>query len=56
MRTEKVPAGKLIFTEGDNGDEAYRIIEGRVEISIHDNGQKLYWLRWALERSLAKWL
>lgn len=41
MKTEKFPAGKLIFTEGDLGDEAYRIISGSVEISIQDQGQKL---------------
>lgn len=41
MRTEKFPAGKRIFGEGDLGDEAYRIVEGRVEISIQEDGQKL---------------
>jgi len=41
MKTEKIPTGKLIFAEGDFGDEAYRIVEGLVEISIQDEGQKL---------------
>jgi len=41
MKTEKFPASKLIFTEGDHGDEAYRVIDGLVEISIQDEGQKL---------------
>lgn len=41
MITETFPAGKLIFSEGDLGDRAYRVIEGRVEISIQDEGGKL---------------
>ncbi len=41
MRTEKFPQGKLIFAEGGVGAEAYRVISGRVEISIQDEGQKL---------------
>ena len=41
MRTDKFQASKLIFSEGDQGDEAYRVIEGSVEISIQRDGQKL---------------
>jgi CRP-like cAMP-binding protein len=41
MKTDKFQASKLIFSEGDQGDEAYRIIEGSIEISIQRDGQKL---------------
>lgn len=41
MKVEKFPAGKLIFAEGDSGDEAYRVQQGRVEISIKEDGKKL---------------
>ena len=41
MKTDKFQASKLIFSEGDQGDEAYRVIEGSVEISIQRDGQKL---------------
>ncbi len=41
MRTDKFQASKLIFSEGDPGDEAYRVAEGSVEISIQRDGQKL---------------
>ena len=41
MKTYKFQASKLIFLEGDNGDEAYRVIEGLVEIYIQRDGQKL---------------
>lgn len=41
MKTEKFPAGKLIFSEGETGAEAFRILSGSVEISIQDEGQKL---------------
>ena len=41
MKTYKFQALKLIFAEGDHGDEAYRVIEGSVEISIQRDGQKL---------------
>ena len=41
MRTDKFQASKLIFSEGDQGDEAYRVAEGSVEISIQRDGQKL---------------
>ncbi len=41
MRTDKFQASKLIFSEGDQGDEAYRVVEGSVEISIQRDGRKL---------------
>ena len=41
MKTDKFQALKLIFAEGDRGEEAYRVIEGSVEISIQRSGQKL---------------
>ena len=41
MKTNKLQALKLIFAEGDHGEEAYRVIEGSVEISIQRDGQKL---------------
>ena len=41
MKTDKYQASKLIFLEGEDGDEAYRVIEGFVEISIQRDGQKL---------------
>ncbi|MEC8613894.1 MAG: cyclic nucleotide-binding domain-containing protein [Verrucomicrobiota bacterium] len=41
MKTNKFQALKLIFTEGDHGEEAYRVVEGSVEISIQRDGQKL---------------
>ena len=41
MRTDKFQASKLIFSEGDQGDEAYRVVKGSVEISIQRDGQKL---------------
>ena len=41
MKTFNFQTSKLIFLEGDHGDEAYRIIEGLVEIYIQRDGQKL---------------
>lgn len=41
MDKEKFPEGKLIFSEGDLGDDAYRILSGSVEIFIQEEGQKL---------------
>jgi hypothetical protein len=41
MRTEKFSAAKVIFTEGELGEEAYRIVSGRVEISIEEHGRKI---------------
>ena len=39
--TKKFQSLKLIFAEGDYSEEAYRVIEGSVEISIQREGQKL---------------
>ncbi len=41
MKTEKFPVGKLIFKEGDSGEEAYQVLSGSVEIFIEEDGQKL---------------
>ncbi len=41
MKTDKFQALKLIFAEGDRGEQAYRVIEGSVEISVDGDGQKL---------------
>lgn len=41
MKTDKIQAFKQIFAVGDHGDKAYRVVEGSVEISIQENGQKL---------------
>jgi EAL domain-containing protein (putative c-di-GMP-specific phosphodiesterase class I) len=38
MRTRRVDAGDLIFSEGDRADAAYLIEEGTVEISIKRDG------------------
>jgi len=37
----KFLAGEAIFSEGDNGDEAYMILSGLVEISVQADGSKL---------------
>jgi CRP-like cAMP-binding protein len=39
MREKSFGKGELIFREGTEGNEAFRILEGRIEISIHVNGQ-----------------
>ena len=41
MKIDKFQALKLIFAEGDHGEEAYRVIEGSVEISLQRDRQKL---------------
>ncbi|MCC6354419.1 MAG: cyclic nucleotide-binding domain-containing protein [Verrucomicrobiae bacterium] len=41
MRTETYPAGQVIFREGDDSREAYRILSGRVEISIGTGGKRI---------------
>jgi CRP-like cAMP-binding protein len=41
MKTDKIQAFKQIFAAVDHGDEAYRVVEGSVEISILEDGQKL---------------
>jgi signal-transduction protein with cAMP-binding, CBS, and nucleotidyltransferase domain len=38
LREKSFPKGELIFREGDQGSEAFRILEGRIEISIHVSG------------------
>ena len=42
MKTDKFQALKLIFAEGDHGEQAYRVIEGSVEISIEEMGKSSY--------------
>ena len=39
MREKSFAQGEIIFREGDEGAEAYRILEGRIEISILIEGQ-----------------
>jgi len=39
LREKSFSKGELIFREGDQGSEAFRILEGRIEISIHVSGQ-----------------
>jgi CRP-like cAMP-binding protein len=39
MREKSFGKGELIFREGAEGNEAFRILEGRIEISIHVSGQ-----------------
>lgn len=41
MKNCQYQASKLIFAEGDHGDQAYRVIEGSVEISVQRDGHKL---------------
>lgn len=41
MKKNKFSKGKLIFSEGAVGDDAYRILSGSVEISTQQDGQKL---------------
>jgi CRP/FNR family cyclic AMP-dependent transcriptional regulator len=41
MKTEILPAGKLVFGEGDPGHEAFLIKKGSVEVSIEDREQKV---------------
>ena len=39
MREKSFAKGEIIFREGEEGTEAYRILEGRIEISILIEGQ-----------------
>lgn len=39
MREKSFGQGEVIFREGTEGNEAFRILEGRIEISIHVAGQ-----------------
>ncbi|MGJ8650059.1 MAG: cyclic nucleotide-binding domain-containing protein [Opitutaceae bacterium] len=41
MKTVKIPAGRLVFAKGDDGDDAYRVIEGTVEIFIGNDKSKV---------------
>jgi len=39
LREKSFAKGELIFREGEEGSEAFRILEGRIEISIQVSGQ-----------------
>ena len=39
MREKSFAKGEILFREGAEGREAFRILEGRIEISIHVSGQ-----------------
>lgn len=39
MREKSLGQGETLFREGEEGNEAFRILEGRIEISIHVAGQ-----------------
>ena len=39
MREKSFAQGEIIFREGESGAEAFRILQGRIEISIHIDGQ-----------------
>ena len=41
MKKEIYPVGKTIFSEGDPGEHAYRIISGCVDIIIQEEGQQV---------------
>ena len=41
MRTENVTVGTRIFAQGDHSQEAYRILQGRVEISLNEAEKKV---------------
>ena len=41
MRTQCFPAGDKIFREGDDSRDAYRILSGRVDISIGTGGKRI---------------
>lgn len=41
MKKETFPIGKMIFSEGDPGKDAYRIISGRVDIFIQEDSQQV---------------
>ena len=41
MKTEKFEAGVRIFAQGDYSEEAYRIVDGRVEISMNEGRAKV---------------
>jgi len=39
MREKSLGQGDVLFREGEEGSEAFRILEGRIEISIRVTGQ-----------------
>lgn len=39
MREKTLGQGEVLFREGEEGNDAFRILEGRIEISIHVTGQ-----------------
>jgi len=39
MREKSFGQGEVVFREGEEGNEAFRILQGRIEISIHVAGQ-----------------
>lgn len=41
MKTVKISAGRLVFAKGDDGDDAYRVVEGTVEIFIGNDKSKV---------------
>lgn len=41
MKTEQFAAGVRIFAQGDYSEEAYRIVDGSVEISINEGRAKV---------------
>jgi CRP-like cAMP-binding protein len=41
MRIERFAANRSIFREGDYGNEAFRIIRGKVEIALESDGSGL---------------
>lgn len=41
MRTERYSVGQVIFREGDDSQEAYRILAGRVDISIGTGSKRI---------------
>ena len=41
MKTEQFGAGVRIFAQGDYSEEAYRIVDGSVEISINEGRAKV---------------
>ena len=36
QRTLDVPAGSVVFEAGDTGDEMYGVVEGEIELRVHD--------------------
>ena len=36
QRTMEVPAGSVVFKEGDSGDEMYGVVEGEIQLRVGD--------------------